>query len=703
MATKRVFRKLSNVEHVRQRTGMWLGQNSPSVFQQHFFKASKNSKGKTSYSISFDEIEDIPAKLKCLDEACMNAVDEYNRNAIDKSLKRKEKMSELRVTLENDLETVTVADNGRGIPERNAPHVFLHLLYGENFEDEARKEHIAGQNGVGISLVRIVSKFFFVRTTHNGLQYEKLFSCSDNFLTILKKSELSAADQKKIIQHYDENGEVTSSAEWKKIAKPMQKILLAEMKKSKMVAKSTHAEKGQHGTSVTFCLNKQYFFNQPVTFSIPLMKQYLFDIAMTNPGLKVIFSHHKKEEVFFFEKGLQDVFSHFSADHFRLEYQKGNFKMESFIFADEGKTLTWVNSIFASLGGSSVEYFDARFCDEVRKKPSIAALEKKLKTTSLRNDVRRCFHVYHNFHHRSPRFRSQDKSYFINDLKQEIREAIDKNLDKIIKKLNLLDKVKEQLERRVKTRDLELTTKEMRLKSRQIIPKFIAATSSKKKEERTLFIAEGDSAIAGIRPVRDPSLHALFPLRGKPLNVRGMSLTRALQNEEMKNIVSILSLPLDGKPVEKKDLSYDRICIITDADYDGYAIRSLVLSFFFEYWKELFSMGAMYLAQAPLYEVLLENSKKEKKIFYCNSDQDFEKLMKKGHVASCKLLRKKRNKGLGETSRQAMHHAITHCLKKVGLENLKKCQKTQQLWFAKDYAAERRKSIASYAKLFFDE
>ncbi len=72
---ERNFKKLSNVEHVRMRTGMWLGQNSASTFEQHFFR--KNNEDK--YEIVHEELEDVPAKLKCLDEACMNAVDEYRK------------------------------------------------------------------------------------------------------------------------------------------------------------------------------------------------------------------------------------------------------------------------------------------------------------------------------------------------------------------------------------------------------------------------------------------------------------------------------------------------------------------------------------------------------------------------------------------------------------------------------------------------
>ncbi len=95
---KRVFKQLSNVEHVRLRTGMWLRQNSLAHYDQHFFTPSANGKVK----IHFEELSEIPAKLKCLDEVCMNAVDEYSRNQNDVSLSSHQHITTLHITLHND-------------------------------------------------------------------------------------------------------------------------------------------------------------------------------------------------------------------------------------------------------------------------------------------------------------------------------------------------------------------------------------------------------------------------------------------------------------------------------------------------------------------------------------------------------------------------------------------------------------------------
>ncbi|MBL8991797.1 MAG: DNA gyrase subunit B, partial [Spirochaetia bacterium] len=389
---------------------------------------------------------------------------------------------------------------------------------------------------------------------------------------------------------------------------------------------------------------------------------------------------------------------------YRLFYKNNaiGLELESFILPEAGKSLTWVNSNFASLGGSPIEYLENRVCDEVRKKPAITAHEKRLNTASTRNDVRSCFHMVNVVRMLNPRFRSQDKSYLINDLNEDIRKAVDQHLDRIIRALDLVTEVKIQMEKRTKLKELDEAARDLRKAGRMVIPKLIPATGKNDEPGRTLFLAEGDSAIAGLRPARNPRTHALFPLRGKPLNVKGMSLAKAIQNEEMKNLVSIVNLPLNGQIKSQEELNYEKICIITDADYDGYAIRSLMISFFYEYWPELFKMGVIHMASAPLYEVEVANPDKKRKVFFCIDDNEFDALVKKIKQSGSTMVRKKRNKGLGETGKEAMRFTVENCVSKVEIKNAKEAEKTQDLWFHKDYAEERRKAISAYAQLFFE-
>ena len=693
-AGDRNFRKLSNVEHVRMRTGMWLGQNSMSTFDQHFFE--KNAKG--HYEIVHRELNDIPAKLKCLDEACMNAVDEYRKNQKDKKITPKERMDKLLIGLSDDCRRVTVADNGRGIPAKNAEGVFLHLMYGENFDDKVKEDHVAGQNGVGISLVRMVSKYFFVRTENDGVLYQKLFTIADEVKKLIASFKLKDDDNERALLYYDEHGNFNNCPflNQEQLAR-LEKLLV----KTGMKESISKAKAGSHGTMVEFELEPEYFNDLDVTFDVPLLKQYLQDIAMTNSGLEVIFTHKKKIEKYKFHKGLDEIFSASDLVYYKMEYENSSapsqIHLQTFLVIGQNKNLSWVNSIHAAQGGSAIEYLENRICDEVRKKNQIVALEKKLKTQCTRNDVRNCFHMYVNLRILNPRFKSQDKSYLINDLNEEIRNAVEKNLDKFIKKTGLLEEVKLQMEKRTQLKALEDAQKGLRRASRNNIPKLMPPTGKLTDEGRVLFIAEGDSAIAGLRPARNPKLHGLFPLRGKPLNCKGMSLAKAMANEEFKNLAAILNLPLDGKIKSPDEIPYDKVSIITDADFDGYAIRSLMLSFFYEYWPELFDFGMIHISNAPLFEVEVKWKDGKKELIFCVDDSDYDKLMTRIKKDGGDMIRKKRNKGLGETGTAAMKFAVNECMTKIDIKNVKSANKIQNLWFHKDFASDRRTAISEYA------
>lgn len=690
----RNFKKLSHVEHVRMRTGMWLGQNSLSTFEQHFF--TKDNAG--TYEVSHEELSDIPAKIKCLDEACMNCVDEYRKNLNDKAIPEKDKMNKLIVQLSTDRKRVTIQDNGRGIPADNAEGVYLHLMYGENFDDIAKEDHVAGQNGVGISLVRMVSSFFKVKTINGGKAYKKMFSIHDDAKKVIRSFKLPKEDMERVFLYFDEHG---TFADCPLLSADQIKQLKAPCDKTGMTAVVETAKKEDHGTTVEFELNPAYFNNLDTTFNINLVKQYLQDIAMSNPGLEVVFIHKTGKEKYKFKKGFDEIFSNSEMVYYKLDYadktSASQIHMETYVVLGQNKNLTWVNSIFCPQGGSAIEYLENRLCDEVRKKSQIVSLEKKLNTQCTRNDVRSCFHMYVNLRILNPRFKSQDKSYLINDLNEDIRKSLDKHLDKLLKKTGLIEEIKMVMERRTQLKQLEDAQKGLRKASRNNIPKLMPPTGKPNDPGRILFVAEGDSAIAGLRPARNPKLHGLFPLRGKPLNCKGMSLAKALQNEEMKNIVAIVGLPLDQKVKSIDELHYDRISIITDADFDGYAIRSLMLSFFYEYWPELFDLGFINISAAPLYEVDVKWKDAKKETVFCIDDSDYDKLVARVNKQGAEISRKKRNKGLGETGKEAMKYAVDHCMTTITVGNKKTAKNTQDLWFHKDYAEKRREAISEYS------
>ena len=497
----------------------------------------------------------------------------------------------------------------------------------------------------------MVSAFFKVETANGGKLYKKQFTLADEVKKQIKSYKLPADITEKSFLYFDEHGSFKESTFF---SKDQYSKLEPLLEKNNMI-ESIKPCGDRHGTRVEFELDPKYFNDLDIKFNVDLLKQYLQDIAMTNPGLEIQFIHKNKTEKYKFKKGLEEIFASSDLTYYKMDYvdtsSVSQINMETYAVIGQNKTLAWVNSNFAVQGGSAIEYLENRICDEVRKKSQITALEKKLKTQCTRNDVRNCFHMYVNLRILNPRFKSQDKSYLINDLNEDMRKAVDKHLDKLIKKTNLLEEVKMQMEKRTQLKELEDAQKGLRRASKNNIPKLMPPTGKPSDIGRVLFVAEGDSAIAGLRPARNPKLHGLFPLRGKPMNCKGISLAKALANEELKNIVAILGLPLDGKVKSVSELNYDKISIITDADFDGYAIRSLMLSFFYEYWPELFDLGVIHFSSAPLYEVDIKWKDGKKETIFCTDDKDYTDLIERLKKVNGDITRKKRNNGLGETSK----------------------------------------------------
>ena len=187
------------------------------------------------------------------------------------------------------------------------------------------------------------------------------------------------------------------------------------------------------------------------------------------------------------------------------------------------------------------------------------------------------------------------------------------------------------------------------------------------------------------------------------MNCKGIALGKALANEELKNIVAILGLPLDDKLNSLDQINYEKVSIITDADFDGYAIRSLMLSFFFEYWPELFDLGIVHISSAPLYEVDVKWKNGGKETVFCIDDTDYETLQTRLRKEGGEMTRKKRNKGLGETGKAAMKFAVEECMTKIKIKNQKSAKDTQDLWFHKGFAEQRRNAISEYSMSVLDD
>jgi DNA topoisomerase II len=498
-----------------------------------------------------------------IDEVLTNASDAFIRNGNVKNIK---------VFISEDC--ITVENDGSGIPIENhkkekmyVPElIFSHLHSGENFTDSDERL-VAGTHGLGVKLTNIFSKKFIVETADGKNQYHQEFS---------------------------EN----MSKKTKPIIKPSKK----------------------NYTKVTFFPDFERFGINKIDDDIKsVILRRCFDISVYCQGVKLLYNDKLIPIKSF--KDYMKMFVNENDSELFTEKINENWEIGIAKSLDGGfNQVSIVNGITTYNGGTHVNIIINDLTKKVQE-----ILSKKYKKLNIKsNDIKNNTFIFVSAKIPNPAFDTQTKETLItkisNGFTPELSEKIIKQfstskiIDDVIRFLN----IKEQVE----------TKKEIG-KHKIKISKLDDAKKAGTYESNKccLMLCEGDSAsgsaIAGLSEV-DESYFGIFPLRGKILNVRDTNLQRVRDDEEVKNIISILGLEFGKKYTDTSKLRYGKVVFFSDQDVDGAHIKGLLINLFDTFWPELLKLDFIYEFMTPIMKIY--DDKKFIKYFYRLGDWDKYKL-----------------------------------------------------------------------------
>jgi len=517
------------------------------------------------------------------------------------------------VTLNRD-DSVTVVDNGRGIPiginhKAGIPAVevvFTVLHAGGKFGGGGYKVS-GGLHGVGASVVNALSNWLEVEIYNEGKIY---------------------------MQRY-ERGHVT---------KPLSVIGECDPKKS--------------GTKVTFLPDDTIF--EETIFDFDILKQRLREMAFLTKNLRIILSDERGEEKvereFHYAGGIKEFVTYLNRsksalyeDVIYFEGMRDNVYVEVAMQHNDSyneSVFSFVNNINTPEGGTHLTGFRNAITKTFNDYARSSKLLKDSEQNLMGDDIREGLTAIISVKIEEPQFEGQTKQKLGNS---EARTAVDSLVSEqltyyleqnpSVAKLICEKSILAQRAREAARKARDLTRRKSALDG-LALPGKLADCSDKDPKNCEIFIVEGDSAGGSAKTARSRATQAILPLRGKILNVEKARLDRVYGNAEIKAMITAFGTGIhDDFDISK--LRYDKIIIMTDADVDGAHIATLMLTFIYRFMPDLIKEGHVYLAQPPLYKL-----EKNKKIWYAYSDAELNGiLVEVGRDNNNKI---QRYKGLGE-------------------------------------------------------
>lgn len=418
----------------------------------------------------------------------------------------------------------------------------------------------------------------------------------------------------------------------------------------------------KHGTITYFKPDDQIF--EELEFDYDILAKRLRELAFLNKGIRIIFTDDRidKEEIFHYEGGIKSFVSYLNRNKEVLQQEpiyvegiKDDYIVEIALQYNDSyneNIFSFANNIDTIEGGTHLSGFKSAltrsFNDYAKKFGFLKDNDKNLSGDDIREGLTAVVSVKLT----DPQFEGQTKTKLGNS---EVRSIVDNivgegvstfleenpNVGKIIIEKALLASRAREAARKAR----ELTRKSVL--ERTSLPGKLADCSSKDPIECEIYIVEGDSAGGSAKQGRNRRFQAILPLRGKIMNVEKQRLDKMLNSDTIRSMITAFGAGI-GDDFDIEKIRYNRIIIMTDADVDGAHIRTLLLTFFYRYMRELVDQGHVYIAQPPLYKI-----SKGKREEYAYSDKELNTILETfgGKDSSVDI---QRYKGLGEMNAEQL-------------------------------------------------
>ncbi len=584
------------------------------------------------------------------------------------------------VTINED-NSVTVVDNGRGIPvemhekeKRSALEVVMTVLHAGGKFDKDTYKVSGGLHGVGVSCVNALSSRMTVEVMRQGRKWSQTY----------------------------EKG------------KPLAPV-------------APVGDSEESGTITTFMPDNTIF--QTIDFKFDILAARLRELAFLNKNILLTLTDRREPaengnseeqthltENFYSERGLLEFVEYLDVNRERLtekviyiNYDRGDVPVElalQYNTSFSENVHSYVNNINTIEGGTHLAGFRRGLTRTLKKYAEDSGATSKLKFDINGDDFREGLTAVISVKVAEPQFEGQTKTKLGNS---EVMGAVDVAVSTAL--TNYLEENPKDARSIVQKVILAATARHAARKARELVqrknvlsgsglPGKLADCADRDPSVSEIFLVEGDSAGGTAKQGRDRRFQAILPLRGKILNVEKAMQHKIFDSEEIKNIFTALGVTIgtedDSKALNTSGLRYAKVIIMTDADVDGSHITTLIMTFFFRYMKELIENGHIYIATPPLY--LVKKGKAEK---YCWSEEERDTAVREMGQGKESSVTIQRYKGLGEMNAEQLWETTmnpeTRTLRQVTIDSAAEADHIFSMLMG-DEVPPRREFIERHAK-----